>query len=62
MFGPPEDIEGECNAWLFIGDDYGDNHSTIRCSLPKGHSGPHKETYMHHSGSQVTITWEIDEG
>lgn len=36
MFGPPEDKPGECNARLFIGDDFGDNTTTMRCGLAPG--------------------------
>jgi hypothetical protein len=61
MFGSPKDVEGECNAWLFIGDDYGDNHATMRCQLPKDHDGPHKEVYKR-KGTDVTVTWEGDDG
>lgn len=31
MYGEPEDVDGECNARLYIGDNYGDNHATMRC-------------------------------
>lgn len=60
MFGKPEDVEGECNSHLYIGDDYGDNHSTMRCRLPKGHEGPHREEFRR-DGGQVVVTWEKDE-
>lgn len=56
MFGPPEDVEGECNAWLGIADDYGDNQATMRCSLPVGHEGDHKEV-----ARRFTVTWAVDE-
>ncbi len=59
MFGKPEDVEGECNAHLYIADDHGDNEATMRCSLPKGHEGLHKEEYK--SNGKVIITWEKDE-
>jgi hypothetical protein len=38
MHGPPEDVSGECNAHLYIGD----NHATMRCRLPANHDGPHR--------------------
>jgi len=60
MFGKPEDVEGECNAHLYLGDDYGDNQTTIRCQLPKGHEGPHTEWFYRGEG-KVTIAWEKDE-
>ena len=63
MNGPPKDVEGECNARLSIGDDYGDNHATIRCQLKPGHDGPHQEHYNAGYGSDVnnvTITWDKD--
>lgn len=60
MFGPPDDVDGECNAHLYIGDDYGDNHATMRCQLKPGHEGPHQEVYKSH-GEDVIITWVVDE-
>ena len=61
MFGPPDDVEGECNAHLHIADDYGDNHATMRCHLPNGHKGPHREIYDQCSGDEVIVTWNINE-
>jgi len=61
--GPPKDVDGECNARLSIGDDYGDNSATIRCGLAPGHDGPHKECYnagYHGDVNNVTITWDKD--
>lgn len=60
MFGHPEDVEGECNARLFIGDDFGDNCCTMRCPLPPGHDGPHREEFKRR-GRPVCVTWEVDE-
>lgn len=60
MFGEPEDEDGECNARLFIADNYGDNSSTIRCPLPAGHEGLHREEFER-EGGPVTITWAADE-
>jgi hypothetical protein len=61
-----------CTARLHIGDDFGDNSATIRCQLPKGHEGLHKEAFEHSVYSKdyksikginsVTITWNVDEG
>lgn len=60
MFGPPEDVPGQCNAHLYISDDYGDNEATMRCGLEPGHEGPHKEVFSR-SGQPVVVTWVIDE-
>jgi hypothetical protein len=56
MFGPQPDVPGECNARLYIGDDYGDNYATIRCQLKPGHGGPHGEEYEVQD-KPVVITW-----
>lgn len=58
MFGPPKDVEGQCNATLHIADDYGDNHTTMRCQLPPSHEGVHKEVFQRHG--DVTVTWHAD--
>ena len=66
MYGPPEVVPGNCNAELHIGDDFGDNRCTMRCKLPAGHEGLHKEEYMrsamsqpgHTPGAKVIVTWE----
>jgi hypothetical protein len=60
MFGEPKDVEGECNSHLYIADNYGDNHATMRCGLPKGHKGPHCEEFER-KGGKVVVTWENDE-
>ena len=56
--GEPSDVKGECNAHLYIGDNFGDNHATMRCQLEPGHSSPHEETFR---GGSVKVTWEEDE-
>lgn len=61
-----EDIEGECTARLFLGDDLGDGTCTCKCSLPEGHEGIHIErftrtTYPKRLRSRCEITWEHDE-
>ena len=56
--GPPRDIAGECNARLLISDDYGDNYATMRCSLPPGHTGPHREDWR---GGACRLEWEGDD-
>jgi hypothetical protein len=59
-FGEPRDIGGQCNAKLYIADNYCDNHATMRCQLVVGHDGEHKETYD--VGDQnVCVTWTVDE-
>ena len=58
MLGPPEDIEVQCNAHFYIADDYGDNHATIRCQLPKNHEGKHREVSR---DGKLIIEWEEDE-
>jgi hypothetical protein len=60
MFGEPEDVDGECNACLFIADNYGDNSATIRCQLAPKHEGLHREQFERKGGT-VTITWVADE-
>ena len=60
MYGPPQDVQGECNARLYLGDDYGDNECTIRCQREPGHEGKHREVFGS-DGRQVTIEWELDE-
>ena len=63
MFGPPKDVKGQCNAKLFIGDDYGDNFVTMRCQLKPGHGGAHQEKHepRQSDGQEVTILWKNDE-
>ena len=61
MFGPPEDVDGECNAKLYLGDDYGDNHCTIRCGLPVGHDGDHEEAFNRGEDARVFLQWQRDE-
>jgi len=58
--GPPNDVPGECNARLFIGDDFGDNSATMRCSLVPGHDGSHEKRYGE-PGARIVVTWEKDE-
>jgi len=60
LTGEPLDVAGECNARLYIGDNYEDNHVTMRCPLLPGHEGPHKEEFERR-GKTVTITWWVDE-
>ncbi len=60
MFGAPDDLAGECNARLFLGDDYGDNECTIRCQREPEHEGKHREQFER-DGGQVVIEWDVDE-
>ena len=60
MLGPPQDVDGECNARLYLADDWGNNSCTIRCHLPSGHTGRHQEEFER--DGMVTIQWEKDEG
>lgn len=53
-----DDVDGDCNAHCYIADDHGDNTATMRCSLPSGHDGPHREVFR--DGTCV-LTWETDE-
>lgn len=61
MFEPPDDVAGECNARLFLADDYGDNTTTMRCGEPLGHEGLHIEAFEREGGQQIRITWTKDE-
>ncbi len=47
-----------CNRIMSMGDDYGDNETTIHCQLPMGHKGPHQESYESDSYGMVTITFQ----
>jgi hypothetical protein len=65
MRGEPSDVDGECNAHLYIGDNYGDNHATMRCGLLEGHDGVHREVFSRTTTegppSECVMTWEQDE-
>ncbi len=58
--GEPDDVDGQCNARLYISDNWGDNHATMRCGLAAGHDGLHKKEYGPTSQT-VTISWLRDE-
>ena len=60
IFGEPADSADECNARLFIGDNYGDGTATMRCQLAPNHEGLHQERFDR-EGGLVTITWVYDE-
>lgn len=60
MFGEPSDVDGECNARLFIGDNYGDGTATMRCQRAPNHEELHQEQFER-KGGLVTITWTADE-
>lgn len=63
--GEPPDVDGECNAHCYLGDNFGDNHATMRCQLPKGHEGVHREEFEREvpdgQPSRCVMTWERDE-
>ena len=64
MYGEPEDTPGECNARLYIGDNYGDGTATMRCQREPGHPGPHVELFdrdREEGAGAVRIEWERDE-
>jgi len=64
MFGEPEDVEGQCNARLYVGDIHGEGHATFRCQLKPGHEGLHQEKYDagdDNFPNPVTVTWEQDQ-
>lgn len=44
-YGEPDDVVGQCNAHLYVGDNCGDNHATMRCQLENGHEGNHRDTF-----------------
>ena len=46
MYGAPKDVEGDCNARLEVGDDYGDNVCTFRCKREPGHGERHREVFF----------------
>lgn len=50
----------QCNACVFIADDYGDNSATLHCQLAPGHDGIHREEFER-KGGLVTVTWAADE-
>jgi hypothetical protein len=60
MWGEPLDDPSQCNARLFIGDNYGDGTATMRCQLAPGHDSVHREEFTRPGGT-VTITWSADE-
>jgi hypothetical protein len=49
-----------CNATLELGDDYGDNSSTMKCGLEINHEGPHKEEFSR-KNTPVVVTWFVDD-
>lgn len=60
-FGEPKPVEGKCNARLYIGDNYGDNHTTMMCQLEPLHDGDHQESYQSSGSGRVTTTWELED-
>jgi hypothetical protein len=63
MFGEPKDTVGNCNARMWIADNYGDGSATMRCQLPLGHVGLHTEKFLRgdEGEHEVTVTWPHDE-
>lgn len=61
MYGEPNDVDGQCNAHLFIGDNMGDNHATMRCQLSPGHEGLHEESFSKNDDNPVVVTWAKNE-
>jgi len=69
MFGPPSDVKGQCNARLYLADDWGDNRLTLRCQLSLGHANPHEERFVKFlqglkgkvTENAVTVQWTADE-
>jgi hypothetical protein len=55
MWGESKDVDGECNARLEIGDDFGDNHATMRCQREPGHEGRHREVYKSSRSGEVIV-------
>lgn len=51
--------ETRCPCILEIGDDHGDNHSTMRCGLLEGHAGDHLEK-GNILGNAFEIRWSGD--
>ncbi len=56
---------GRCDSRIVFGDDFGDNPCTFYCRLPAGHTGPHREDSIIHSGLRgrvqpYSLTWEND--
>ena len=58
--GEPKDQPDQCNARLYIGDNFGDNHATMRCQRAPGHPGLHREEYGS-EGQEVAVEWKNDE-
>jgi hypothetical protein len=63
----PKSVEGQCNAWLIVSDDYGDNDCTFRCNLDSGHSGDHLEEFKmtgkdgEEDPRPVKVSWAWDD-
>lgn len=60
------DVPGECDARLYLSDDYDDNCCTLRCRRLLNHNGLHRwrmHRYYKDKGvnGKVIVSWEIDE-
>lgn len=60
MLAEPDDVADECNARLFIGDNFGDGTATMRCQRAIGHEDLHQERFER-GGGPVVVTWTGDE-
>lgn len=62
MFDQTTNIPTKCGACLYLGDDFGDNTATLRCTEPIEHHPPHRKLYVRRDGSQrIEVTWTEDE-
>ena len=50
-----------CKAELHIGDDFGDNHATMKCQLEKDHGGCHIEKWNNNEGDLRLVSWHGDD-
>lgn len=71
-----EDVLGECNSRMFVGEPFGDDTPAYRCSFPEGHEGLHSVSFERSQWGpppwnsqgvsprrcgKVVVTWEFDE-
>jgi hypothetical protein len=64
MWRPSDDVDGECNARLFLDADHKGTTCTVRCRLELGHEGDHTEAFERAFGrvrDPVAIIWARDE-
>ena len=53
------DVPGECNARVYLRDEFEDERIEIRCRLPAGHEGEHRVEC--HTVGNALIVWDTDE-